>query len=310
MNALEITLWAMGWGIVSTILLHISKAMERQGIEIFDQIRAKLKDTDAKIEGGTKKPTIYMVGLVINNLTVIWMMLATSSGAPASYFTSVFGIGLIALMLYSSRILHEPIQKIEIIGAIILIIGTLIIGIELILTDQPAMVEIIPEKVFLTVGICFVIGLSAVGFAYKKGNVMSVGIIFGLFAGLCGSLDPIFKGMGQSLGGQAGLFPTTTEGWFVFLFSFLCGSGAFIFTQWGFARKAQASVLVPCYNTLYVVYPIIIQIIALPGFITTGYTLLGIVLIVIGIVLMQIFKKSTNPHAHSNTTETLQDNSK
>ncbi len=153
MNQIEITLWAMGWGIVSTVLLHISKAMERQGIEIFDQIRAKIKNSGANIEGGAKKPTIYIVGLIINNLTIIWMMLATSSGAPASFFTSVFGIGLIALMIYSSRILHEPIQKIEIIGAIILVLGTLIIGIELIYTPQPAMAQIIPEKVFLTVGI-------------------------------------------------------------------------------------------------------------------------------------------------------------
>jgi drug/metabolite transporter (DMT)-like permease len=211
-------------------------------------------------------------------------------------------------MFYSSRILHEPIQKIEVIGAIILIIGTLIIGAELILTEQPAMGNIVPEKVFLTVAIFFAIGLTLVGIAYKKGKATSVGIIFGLFSGACGSLDPIFKGMGQSFGGQAGLFPTTPGGWGVFLFSFLCGSFAFIFTQWGFARKAQASVLVPCYNSLYVLFPIIIQIIALPGFITTGYTFLGVGLIVIGIILMQIFKKSTNPHGSAQTTITPNEN--
>jgi uncharacterized membrane protein len=109
-------------------------------------------------------------------------------------------------------------------------------------------------------------------------------------------LDPIFKATGQSSGGQTTLLPSTPAGWVIFLLSFLCGFFAFTFTQWGFARKAQASVLVPCYNSLYVVFPIIIQMIALPGFITTGYTFVGVIMIVIGIVLMQIFKKATNPH--------------
>ena len=42
------------------------------------------------------------------------------------YFTSMFGIGLIALMIYSSRILKEKISKMEYIGAAILIIGAII----------------------------------------------------------------------------------------------------------------------------------------------------------------------------------------
>ena len=291
---------AMLLGILSTVLLHLSKAMERHGIEVFDQIRAKLStDTEnsSEVEGGAKKPTIYLVGLVINNLTPIWMIIAARYAAP-SYFTSMFGLGLIGLMFYSSKILHEPIEKIEYYGAGILIIGTLILGIEGILRPELDVSTIDTGKVWLILVLFLLIGSVCVALAYKNGKPMVVGIIFGLFAGGGACFDPILKAIGQNLGGTAGFLPSTPAGWWIFVISFLFGIIGFGFTQWGFAKDARASTLVPAYNSIYVVLPIAIMALALPGFEITSYTILGMAFVVVGIVLMQAFKKK-QPHTHS-----------
>ena len=290
----------MSVGILSTVLIHISKAMERHGIEIFDQIRAKRSGgskNEPHTEENVKKPKIYVAGVLLNFTAPIWAILAGRYAAP-SYFTSMYGLGLIALMFYSSNILHEPIEKIEYIGAGILILGTLVLGIENIFRPELDMSAIDLSQIWLILGLLILIGGICVVFAYKNGKPMVVGLIFGLFAGATGGLDPVLKGIAQNLGGTAGFTPSTPSGWWIFFVSFCLAATAFSFTQWGFAKDARASTLVPAYNSLYVVLPIIVMSIALPGFEITGYTILGMALVVTGIVLMQAFKKS-EPQHHS-----------
>ncbi len=284
------------FGIISTVLLHIAKAMERQGIEIFDQIKAKLTRQDVpEAAKGLKKPTIYLVGFVLNNLTFLWMMLANMFG-PSYLFTNMFGLGLIALMLYSAKILREPIQKVEYWGAAVIIAGSLILAIETIFARDPLI-----NYSTMNLGMAWIViavfmgifgGLLVFSIKTRKG----VGVLFGLFAGGCGGLDPILKGIGQQIGGFSGFLPSTPEGWIAFLPSFIVSTLAFWVTQWGFARKARASVLVPCYNSCYIVLPIILNLVAWPGFGLFWSTYVGLILVLVGIILMQAFKKSNTPH--------------
>jgi hypothetical protein len=293
----DIPLISIIFGIISTIVLHIAKSMERQGIEIFDQIRSKVKNENLSDElKGKKKPIIYTIGLILNNTVFIYAMVANMFG-EAPYYTSMFGIGLIALMLYSTKVLKESIKKIEYIGAIVLVTGTLFLGIESIYRPDYA------EPINLTIAftcIFIFMGLAAIlcTIAYRKNIIAFVGIVFGLFAGGFGGLDPVLKAIGQSEGGsEGGFLPSTPVGWLIFLISFIAGTAAFILTQWGFAKKAPASVLVPCYNSLYVILPILLYALALPGFAVTPITIIGVALTIVGIVLMQAFKRTTPvPH--------------
>ncbi len=108
-------------------------------------------------------------------------------------------------------------------------------------------------------------------------------------------MDPFFKGIGQSAGGTAGFLPVTPAGWLVFLVSFGVGAAAFWLTQVGYMKQAAASVLVPCYNSMYIVFPILVSYFVLPGFTVNWVTFLGIGLTVLGIVLMQAFKPMKAP---------------
>ena len=289
--SLNIPALSVMFGIISTTLLHIAKAMERQGIEIFDQLKAKLTRQEIPEEArGLKKPLIYIIGVILNNLTILWIMLSNMFG-PSYLFTNMFGLGLVALMIYSAKILKEPVQLVEYLGATFIITGSMVIAIETIFARDPNLnystmdVPMAWFLIFLFLGIFG--GLLIFSIKTQKG----VGVFFGLFAGGCGALDPILKGVGQQLGGFSSFFPSTTEGWIAFLPSFIMSSLAFWITQWGFARKARASILVPSYNSCYIILPILLNLIAWPGFEMFWSTYLGLCLEIMGIVLMQAFKK-------------------
>ncbi len=276
---------AMMWGLLSTSLLNLANAMQRHGIDIFDQIRTKLNISEEEAETDLKKPTIYIVGVLLNQTPPIWAILANATGAPPSYYTSTFGLGLVILLLYSTKILKEEIRPLEYVGAAILILGTLILGYDGIIRPELDMSLINITTAFIFIGVFSIAGIIGMVIGLKENDPKLIGILFGLFAGGLGCLDPVLKGIGQNYQ-EAGGLPVDFIGWVIFLLSFLLGFLAFILTQWGFARKADASSLIPAFNSTFVVVPIIIQILALPGFDLHWITIGGLVVTVLGITIM------------------------
>ncbi len=292
--AMNIPALSVMFGIICTVILHISKAMERHGIEIFTQIKAKLtKQTLSDDAKGVKKPAIYVIGFALNNTTPLWAMLSNMFG-PSYLFTNMFGLGLIALMIYSTKVLKEPIKNIEYWGAGVIVAGSIILALEAILVRDPNVNYSTMDlpTAWTVIGIFLGIfgGLLAFSIKTRKGT----GVFFGLFAGGCGGLDSFLKAIGQQYG-ETGFLPSTPEGWFAFLPSFIVAMVAFWVTQWGFTRKARASVLVPSYNSCYIVLPIIISLFAWPGFGLFWSTYVGLILVIVGIVLMQAFKQPASP---------------
>ncbi|MFW9903622.1 MAG: hypothetical protein ACFFFH_04770 [Candidatus Thorarchaeota archaeon] len=284
----NIPILAMFFGLVLTVQLHIAKGMEKRGIEVFDQIKVRLKKEENPV-GSKEKPLVYTVGMILHNTVFIWQILGTSFGL-ASNVTSMFGMGLIVLMLYSSKILKEDISKIEYIGASILIVGTVIIGIENLNQSTLERGSINTAIALILIVVFIISGLVLVIYAINQKNPLIVGVSFGLYAGGLGSFDPIFKELGITFGGGSEVAPIYTVGWILYAISFIIGFIALLFTQWGFARKAKASVLVPVYNSVYVTLPIILQLFTIPGYVPSLITVFGVVITIIGITMMQYFK--------------------
>jgi drug/metabolite transporter (DMT)-like permease len=277
------------FGLLTTIQLHIAKAMERQGIEIFDQLRAKLKGTPTEdpAKQGIKKPAIYIIGLILNNTTIVYTLAAQLYGPPALY-TSTFGVGLVALMAYSHFVLHESISKREWWGSILIVVGTIIIGIEG--TCRPAY-DISQISVGFAATLLLIFSIAAgiaMGIAYLKNHPLMTGLVFGFVAGAFGGLDAVYKNIAQNLSGTPTLLPQSGLAWVFFVISFIIAGLAFIFTQWGFARQARASILVPAYNCMYILVPMIFQLILIPEFVLFLSSYIGIGLVLIGIWLMQV----------------------
>ncbi len=273
------------FGIINTLVLHLAKAMERHGIEIFS------KKKSFKEKG--KKPLIYIIGFTLNNTVIIWQVIGTTF-ASAAVFSSVFGLGLILLMLYSHYILHEEINKIELLGAILIIIGTTMVGFFYIVEPEVTG-AVFYVNFFILILVIIILFSILISFSWK--TRIAVAFIFGAVAGTLGGTDNVLKRIGLSssnvIEAFAGLFRLELDS-FIFLFSFLAGFFALILTQIGFAKGADASRLVPMYNSLYISAPVLFELIIVEGARVSLGVISSIIIIIIGVFLMNIFKKKEN----------------
>jgi drug/metabolite transporter (DMT)-like permease len=283
------------FGIISTLVLHLSKAMERHGIEIFSRKKS------FKEKG--KKPLIYIIGFILNNTVIIWQILGTTY-ALASVFSSVFGLGLILLMLYSRYILHEEISKTELLGAILIIIGTTMVGFFFILEPPIPEENVNYVNFFILIVIIIILFTLLIGFSWK--TKFAVAFIFGAVAGTLGGTDNVLKRIGLSssnfIDALLGLFRLELDS-FIFLFSFLAGFFALIITQIGFAKGADASRLVPMYNSLYISAPVLFEFLIVEGASISLGIILSIIVIISGVFLMNIFKKKKEELEKKKNTE-------
>ena len=276
---------AMVLGIIGTVTIHLAKCFQRQGIHTFHQSLKNLSNG--------KKPhrsKTYMKGVILANSAFFFVIIANRL-APPSYYTSMFGFGLVVLMVYSDKVLKEPIRTREYIGTAILVVGTVALGVENIRNPLEDFSIINYHLVWITLGIFLLISGPLLIFSLKKDNHILIGVIFGLITGATASMDPFFKGIGQHLGGTPGFIPSVPIGWFYFIISFAFSTTQFLLTQLGFLRRAHASVLVPIHNTAYIIFPILIQQVAVPNYSITMLTGVGLGLIIFGASLLHPLNK-------------------
>jgi drug/metabolite transporter (DMT)-like permease len=281
-------------GIISTIQTHLAKALERQGIEVFDQIKAKLQKSGQPVEGGLKKPVIYTIGVALNNTLFVWSTLAQPYGPPA-LFSSMFGIGLVFLMVYAGTVLKEKITRREMAGAAAILLGTLAIGLDNLIRAEMDRFRMNLTALFVALGLWLALSLAFVVLANRARRLGLIALAYGLLAGGLGSLDPFFKGVGQNYGGRPGFLPSNPLGSVLFISSFVIGFLAFLVTQFGFAKKARASLLVPAYNAAFIGLPILWQLLLLPGYRLSWLTAAGTALVLAGVAGMQVFKAGKGP---------------
>jgi hypothetical protein len=281
--------WVILLGILSTTQTHLAKALERQGIETLDLVWTKLRRSGERMEGQASKPLIYVAGLALNHTTFVYHLFVAPLGGTTALYTSMYGIGLIALLLYSTQVMRERISSLELVGAAAILLGTLTVGLEGIHhppLDMAAM-DIKPTvtTVVLLLGGCLVLMVLSL----RNGTSHAIGLAFGLSAGACGSLDPFLKAVGQTAGGGQAFAPHTPAGWIILGSSFLIGEAAVLVTQWGFYRRARANVLVPAYNCSYIAVPVGLQALLLPGYSPDWATGAGLALIMVGFALLRGF---------------------
>jgi hypothetical protein len=275
-------------GIASTTQSHMAKALERQGIETWDMIRARLQGGGAKIEDRAHTPWIYGAGLVLNHTVFVYALFVAPLGGDTALYTS-----MIALLPYSKWVMKERITRLELTGAVAILLGTLTIGIEGI--SRPTLDMGQMDLGWTVAAVAALLGLCVllIVLGLHNGTPNLIGLSFGLGAGACGSLDPFLKGVGQTAGGGGPFTPGSLGGWVVLALSVLVGELAVLITQWGFYRRARASVLVPALNCTYIAVPVVLQALLLPGYEIYWTTSLGLGLIMAGFACLRGFGRRT-----------------
>jgi drug/metabolite transporter superfamily protein YnfA len=285
------TLLVILLGILASTQTHLAKALERQGIETWDMLRARLKHTGEQIEGRARKPFIYILGLALNHTTFVYHLLVAPLGGTIAPYAGMYGVGLVVLLAYSTRVMKEEITRLELAGALSILAGSLVIGLESIF--RPELDMSMMDLRGALASLVLLLALAAVGvlFSLKNGSPNVIGAVFGLVAGCLGSMDPILKGIGQTVTGVHAL-PGNSTGWVIFLSSFLVGEMAVLVTQWAYIKQARANVLVPALNCSYIGLPVFLQAAWMPGYKLFPSTFLGLGLIMGGIVLMRLFRET------------------
>lgn len=283
---------ALAYGIIGSVLFNLSKGMQRHGIKSLSFFFPKKpnRGKEERPPGSANLMALYVTGAVLNNSLGFFAILANRH-APSSYYTSMFGVGLIALMLYSGFILKEPIHPLQYAGAVLLTLGTLLLGYDGIIRENVSMGNINLTVAGIVIAASFLFWTVLLLYAHRTRSLLILGVVYGLFLGFSASLDPVLKGIGQNLGGGGRYLPKHSLGWIIFLSSFIFTTLSFVVSQWVFSRGVRASVFVPSQNFGYIVSPIYIQAISLPGFHLTGWTVSGLTIIVLGIVIMQTMIK-------------------
>ncbi len=297
MNATPNFIWlVILLGILSTTQTHLAKAFQRQGIETLDHVRKKKGHTLASIPGIRKKRVLYITGLLLNNTVFVYHIFTTPLGGTTAVYTSMYGFGLLALLLYSWKVLREPFSSKEMSGAFLIFLGTLIIGIEGILRPKVDMAWMdLAATMWAVLILCLLSGV-VIYYALKNGSQDAIGLGFGLSAGSIGALDPFLKGVGQTTGPNEAFGPESPLGWVIFVASFLIGVIAFLIDQWGFYKRARTNLLVPTFNASYIAVPVILQAILLPGYALYWSTVFGLGFLVLGFIQLGNFGAEKQAH--------------
>lgn len=281
-------LWALLFGLIGTVLFHLGKGMQKRGIEFIRVTGNRISRKSARRSFTVcdiRTGSIYITGIVLNNSLILWIMLANKF-APPSYFASVFGIGIIALLIYARIVLKETITMLNYLGMILVVFGTGVLGVESIRRVELSMADANLTLLWIFIAGYLLFSIACVVGMLKISNPYLTGVSFGLFTGGAASLDPVLKSVAQNYGGIPGFIPSTIEGWGIFFLSFIFASASFIGTQWGFIKKSPASIQVPVGSSVYVCFPIIIQGITLPGFIITSFTVAGMLMVAGGVLFL------------------------
>ncbi len=262
-------------GIVSTVCVHLGKSMERHGIETFS------RDKSLKEKG--KKPLIYSVGFVLNQSIILWQLIAMQF-ASAAVFASMFGLGIVVVMIYSYFFLHERISRSEISGAIMIMVGSIVIGIIFVIQA--------PSKETINIGVLYVVVIFTVFaligvLAFSVKSKIGIALLLGLVAGFLGAMDNVLKRVGLKYGilkvGDINTLP-------FFILSFAFAWAAFFVCQYGFAKGANASKLIPAYNSMYISIPIAFELLLYGVVELFLFKIMALAIISAGIFLMFIRK--------------------
>ncbi len=256
-------------GIIAYVMLYLGKGIQKYAIE-------GLK-IDKSIK--SKHSGIWIFGLVLTStyMFIQWLALLF---APINIIAPLGGIGLIVLVLFSYYILHEEIYKIQILGVILIIVGTTIVTI-----FNPNTGEISLGDLSLPLLIAFslpviIVEIIAITISKLKGYIFG-GLIIGITAGTFNALQTVAK----RITAVPDPFITISFTFITFLTAIL----TLIFTQYSFT-KAKANVAVPSYTSTSISLAVILSLIGLNEEIIL-IQVFGIVIVIIGVILVSVFNK-------------------
>jgi uncharacterized membrane protein len=224
-----------------------------------------------------------------------FFMFAACAYGPVSLAAALSGTGLVALWLFSTLVLKEPVGHAELAGIVCIVVGTVFAGwsdLWPVLAsygfDNPAAA---PMSLPGLIGFSCVIAALAVGAAAwsVRHQYRWFGVVFGSISGFCGGISIFYQKAAMLHCQCADIFddvPSALRNPFFYLFA-LTGVGDFLVTQVALTR-AKAVTVVPAYQSWYMLVPAVGGIVSYYERFTLAQAA-GVALLGVGIVLVSMF---------------------
>jgi len=254
---------AVVYGIASAVALCLGKGLQKYGVPALAHPRAWSRDKALLF-----KLFIWCLGTAGIVASALLLFTALAYG-PVALVAALSGTGLIALAFFSAFALKEKVTKHEVIGIALIVAGTTLAG-YFEKYDRLASYGIADnsgQSVALGSLLAFslaVVAASAAGAIYSiKNDYRLFGPIFGSISGFCGGISVFYQKGAMMFCGCQQIFadiPAVLRNPYFYLFV-VTGLADFAVTQYALTQ-AKAVTVVPCYQSFYIVIPVIGGILA------------------------------------------------
>ncbi len=232
-------------GVLASVSLNVGKGVQRIGAETLGKgIIKKWKENPEE----RRKITIWLVGTLMTAIAAVLQVVGQLFLKASSIFVALSGIGIIAVVLFAARVIKERISPLQVVGIVIIIIGTSLLGI-----DYPPITEPLPSVDFAVYAL-IVTAITSVLVVYSMKTKRGLGIVFGSIAGLFNGFAAVATAFSVSTG-EHDIAASVFNVWL--LVSLALGQCAFWTTQLAFKKGGNASLVVPAMSSFLIIVPFI-----------------------------------------------------
>ncbi len=273
---------AILYGGLSAVALCLGKGFQKYGVEAL----GRPKQWFTREYG--PRFLVWCIGTAGMVASTFLLFTACAYG-PVTIAAALSGIGLVALAIFAALVLRERPSATELWGIAAIVAGTALTG-----YFQPETATsasgIVSEPILtgrLTVFSSVTIGASILATAYGLlAQGPQTGVVLGLVSGFCGGISVLFQKGAMLHCACADLFadvPAVLRNPFFYPFV-LFGILDFVTTQYAL-KRARAVTVVPCYQSFYMLVPIVGGMIGFAEELT-GLQVLGLASLLGGVVLV------------------------
>ncbi|MEI8255315.1 MAG: hypothetical protein WCJ30_06530 [Deltaproteobacteria bacterium] len=279
---------AVVYGVLGAVSVSLGKGMQKYGLEFIEHPRKTLRERKYLKTAGWLAGTAGIVS------SAFFMFAACAYGA-VSLVAALSGTGLIALVLFSTLVLKEPVGRSEIAGIFAVILGTVLVGY---FDGWPSLPsyglarggsDAIQSGNLAAFSVTVLaLSLGAALWCMRDGY-RGFGVIFGSISGFCGGISVFYQKAAMLRCACADVFdniPAALRNPYFYLFAFT-GIGDFLVTQYALTR-AKAVTVVPSYQAWYMLVPVVGGVVAFRerfNVVQVG----GVLVLAAGTVLLSVF---------------------
>ncbi|MFX1313929.1 MAG: hypothetical protein ACFFHD_15165 [Promethearchaeota archaeon] len=256
-------------GISAYLILYLGKGIQKyaiDGLRIYKLIKKK-----------TYRIWIFGTILTTAFFFLEWVSLIF---APINIIAPLGGVGLLFMLPFSYFILHEEVYNIQIIGSLLIILGTIFVTF-----FNPNSGKIYLKDFNLPLLLTFSIPIIIVEMIFvlisRLNGYAGAGLIFGITAGTFNAFQTVSK--------RISAIPEPIISSVFTCIAFLMALLALLFTMYGFS-KAGANVVVPCDISADISTAVFISLFAVNEKIEI-IQIFGIIIIILGVAFVTGFRK-------------------